>query len=188
MVSRRPTVRQRKRIFLGCEGESEVGYAALLARLVEQRHQNVHLDPVPLGAGSPLAMVKNAGALHNRRRLARGEYVYRAILFDADTLSQARQNDDEVRRLAKKWGFDLILQDPCHEAFLLLHLADGAASRPQTTADASRALKRLWPTYEKALPAVRLGHRIDRTAVLRACAVHEGLRRLLEEIDFGDEA
>jgi hypothetical protein len=177
---------QRQRIFLGCEGESERGYVVLLARLVEQRHHKVHLDAVPLGGGDPLSIVKQA-VIQHRRRLARGDYVYRAILLDADTLGQAPERDEEVFRLADQERFDLVLQQPCHEAFLLLHFADRPASRPHTSADARRALKRLWPAYEKALPSGRLGHRIDRSAILRASALHDGLRRLLEKIDFGDD-
>ncbi len=184
MVSRRPSVPQRRRIFLGCEGESERGYLALLTRLVEQRHRKVHLDAVVLGGGDPLAMVEKAAAQH-RRRVARGQYVYRAILLDADKLGQVPERDQRAHRLAAKDGFELIWQEPCHEAFLMLHLADGTVACPQTTADADRALRRLWPTYEKPLPATRLGERIDRLAVLRARAMHEGLRRLLDKIDFG---
>jgi len=176
---------QRQRIFLGCEGESERGYAVLLARLVEQRHHKVHLDSVPLGGGDPLSIVEQA-VIQHRRRVARGDYVYRAILLDADTLGRAPQRDDKALSLAATQGFDLIWQQPCHEAFLLRHLADGATLRPQTSADASYALSRLWPDYRKPLPAVRLGQRIDRPAVLRARAVHDGLRILLEKIDFGD--
>jgi len=175
---------QRQRIFLGCEGESERGYGALLARLVEH-HRKVHLDSVPLGGGDPLSIVEQA-VIQHRRRVARGDYVYRAILLDADTLGRAPQRDDRARSLAAGQGFDLIWQEPSHEAFLLLHLADGGALRPQTSADASHALSRLWPEYRKPLPAVRLGQRIDRHAVLRARATHDGLRRLLERIDFGD--
>jgi hypothetical protein len=176
---------QRQRVFLGCEGESEGGYGALLARLVEH-HQKIHLDSVPLGGGDPLSIVEQA-AIQHRRRVARGDYVYRAILLDADTLGRAPQRDDRARSLAAGQGFDLIWQEPCHEAFLLLHLIDGAALRPQTSADASHALSRLWPEYRKPLTAARLGQRIDRAAVIRARATHDGLRRLLERLYFGDD-
>jgi hypothetical protein len=36
-MKRRITIPQRKRIFLGCEGESEQSYGALLARIVGQQ-------------------------------------------------------------------------------------------------------------------------------------------------------
>jgi len=186
MAQRRPTIPQRRRIFLGCEGESERSYMELLRRIVEQRHRKVHLDAVLLGGGDPLKMVETAAVQH-RRRVGRGQYVYRAILLDADKLGQARERDERADRLAAKEGFELIWQEPCHEAFLMLHLADGTVSRPQTTMDANRALRRLWPTYEKPLPATRLAERIDRPAVIRARAIHAGLRILLEKIDFGDD-
>jgi hypothetical protein len=184
MAPRRTFRPQRQRIFLGCEGESERGYGALLARLVEH-HRKVHLESVPLGGGDPLAIVEQAVRQH-RRRVARGDYVYRAILLDADTLGRTPQRDDTARNLAASHGFGLIWQAPCHEAFLLLHLADGAALRPQTSADASQALMRLWPEYRKPLTAMRLALRIDRAAVLRAGGAHGGLRQLLERLHFGD--
>jgi hypothetical protein len=34
-------IRQRRRIFLGCEGEGERSYGALLIRLVEKRRRRV---------------------------------------------------------------------------------------------------------------------------------------------------
>jgi hypothetical protein len=184
MPRSRPFRPQRQRIFLGCEGESERGYATVLARLVEQRHQNVHLDTVPLGGGDPLSMVERAIAFH-RRRLARGEYAYRAILLDADALGRALNRDEQARGLAIAHSFDLIWQEPSHEALLLLHLDEGPARRPQTSTEATHTLLRLWPEYQKALPATRLSQRIDRSAVLRARALHAGLRRLLDRLDFG---
>jgi hypothetical protein len=36
MSRRRATIPPRQRIFLGCEGESEQGYGALLSRLAEE--------------------------------------------------------------------------------------------------------------------------------------------------------
>jgi hypothetical protein len=78
---RRRLIPQRRRVFLGCEGESERGYCALLSRLLEARRRDVHLDIVLLqpGGGDPLALVELAS-----RRIAEGErkrdskYVLRA--------------------------------------------------------------------------------------------------------------
>ena len=49
----------RRRIFAGCEGDSEVSYIALVRRIVEDVHQKVYLDAQPLqpGGGDPLALV-----------------------------------------------------------------------------------------------------------------------------------
>jgi hypothetical protein len=53
---------QRRRIFLGCEGESEQGYGALLGRLLEAiRHDRyLHIVLLRPGGGDPLALVKLA--------------------------------------------------------------------------------------------------------------------------------
>jgi len=63
---RRPRVLipQRRRLFVGCEGESEQAYVALLARLSGEAGLAVHLDAVLLqpGGGDPLAIVERAAA------------------------------------------------------------------------------------------------------------------------------
>ena len=60
-MARRPRVPRRKRIFVGCEGESEQGYAALLQRFAEERGAAVHADAkVVPRAGNPLTLVSRA--------------------------------------------------------------------------------------------------------------------------------
>jgi hypothetical protein len=80
---RRPQQRipQRRRIFLGCEGESERSYGVLLGRLVEVRHGRIHLDTVLLrpGGGDPLALMERA-VLMGRRVSRRGNYSAKVIL------------------------------------------------------------------------------------------------------------
>ncbi|MGO6694436.1 hypothetical protein ACCS54_20525 [Rhizobium johnstonii] len=61
-MKRRITIPQRKRTFLGCEGESEQSYGALLARIVGKQKTDFFLDTVLLrpGGGDPLALVELA--------------------------------------------------------------------------------------------------------------------------------
>jgi hypothetical protein len=62
MRRRRSLIPQRRRIFLGCEGESERAYGALVGRLLEKRRRDRHLDVVLLrpGGGDPLALLELA--------------------------------------------------------------------------------------------------------------------------------
>jgi hypothetical protein len=51
-MTRRPTIIPRTPIFLGCEGQSEVGYGALLNRLVrELAHVHLHIHVEVLQSG-----------------------------------------------------------------------------------------------------------------------------------------
>jgi hypothetical protein len=91
MRRRRLIIPQRRRVYLGCEGESERGYGARIGRLLGNRRRDVHLhvDLLRPGGGDPLALIDLA-----RRRIAEGErksespYVHRAVLMDSDRLGQ----------------------------------------------------------------------------------------------------
>ena len=66
----RPRVPRRKRFFIGCEGESEQGYAALLQRFADEVALIVHIvAKVMTKAGDPLAMAQRAVAEIKRKSL-----------------------------------------------------------------------------------------------------------------------
>ena len=186
-MSKRPQIPQRRRIFLGCEGESEQSYGALLARLVEERHRRIHLDTVLLqpGGGDPLALVELAIARLGERAAKRGAYAARAVLLDADSLQKSRDRAEQAKTLAARHDLNLIWQEPCHEALLLRHLDGCSRLRPPTTVMALEELKRRWPDYAKATPANRLSQHIDEAGVLRAAQVEPALGRFLQLIGFG---
>ena len=143
MSRRIPLRRLRQRIFFGCEGESEYSYGGLLQRLLDEQRRAIHLERVNLGGGDPLAMIEKAR---------------RAI----------KTNLADVQNSADKFGLRLILQHPCHEAFLLRHFDGCATLRPPTSDQSERELKRRWPEYRKGMPAMRLAERIDFAALQRA--------------------
>ena len=67
MTRRIPYIPQRVPVFVGCEGESEVGYVQLLNALAQNANPPVHLHVEKLiGAGDPLTrganVVKRDGA------------------------------------------------------------------------------------------------------------------------------
>jgi hypothetical protein len=190
MRRRRPAIPQRRRIFLGCEGESEWGYGALIGRLLENRRRDMHLHVVLLkpGGGDPLALVELA-----KRRIAEGErktespYVHRAILIDADRLGQAPLRDAQIAPIAQASRIQIIWQRPCHEALLLRHLEDCQQLLPPTSQQAFAELRRHWPEYVKGMPAIRLADRIDHEAILRALKVEAELAGFLSNIGYSDD-
>jgi hypothetical protein len=184
---RRPrrTIPQRRRLFVGCEGESERAYTALLARLVEEERLAVHLDAVLLqpGGGDPLAIVERAAARVAERESRRGDpYERRFVILDDDKLGQTPQRDQRIAGVAADAGLQIIWQSPCHEAVLLRHLDGCTQLRPPTTAVAGQQLVAQWPAYHKAMPAARLAERLDRAALARAAAAEVALAELLQVI------
>jgi hypothetical protein len=176
---------QRRRVFFGCEGESERSYGTLLNKLLDQIRKDVHLDVVLLGGGDHLALVERAD-LHIRLKHDQGyePYVHRALLLDSDRLGQKKSRDNEAIQLALKSQIRLIWQGPCHEAFLLRHIDGCSALRPQSSQDAMRQLLQKWPNYKKGLSMLRLNERIDIDAVFRAVAVEPELANFLKELGF----
>ena len=83
--SPRPFIPQRRRVFLGCEGESERGYGAQLGELLQLTGLAVHLRP---GGGDPLALVELAVQRIRDLESKRGPYAIRAVLLDANGIGQ----------------------------------------------------------------------------------------------------
>lgn len=183
---RRPhrLIPQRRRLFVGCEGESEQSYVALLARFAEAARVSVHLDAVLLrpGGGDPLAIVERAAAKVDERVGRHGAYERRFVLIDRDRWGQTPNRDQQIAGLAVSASLELIWQRPCHEAVLLRHLDGCSQLRPRSTAIAQTGLSARWPSYQKGMPAIRLADRLDIAAVQRAAAVEPELAVLLHEI------
>ena len=175
----RAHIPQRRRIFIGCEGESERSYVTFLGRLLQAGGKHVHLDVVPLNGGDPLSIVTRAGQEHRERLRRRDPYSLRAIFLDEDTRPQIPRRADQAIRLAEELDMHLIWQNPCHEALLLHHLGGFEQARPPTAALAMEALVRQWPEYRKGLAAARLAERLDELAVRRAASVEPELRAFL---------
>ncbi|GMM59935.1 RloB domain-containing protein [Novosphingobium pituita] len=186
MSRRRAAVPQRRRYFIGCEGESEQGYVALLARLAGLRRSAVHLDAVLLqpGGGDPLALVELADRKADERERRSGAFAGRFILLDDDKLGQAPARDARIEAVRARGRFQLIWQRSCHEALLLRHLKGCSQRRPGNTPRALADLEREWQGYRKGLPAARLADRIDEDALGRVAAVEPELAILLAAIGF----
>ena len=185
---RTPSIPERRPVFIGCEGESEVAYAGLLQDMLREGGRHVHLVVHDLGrgAGDPLARVQLAvqrlEQLH-RTRIAPPE---RFILLDGDQAVHDPVRAERARDLAAEHKITIVWQMPCFEALLLRHLPGCTTRRPPDTQEAVRVLEREWPGYKKPLPRATLAGRIDRDAVRRAAVVEHDLRALLHCLGLDD--
>jgi len=187
MRRRRPVIPQRRRVYLGCEGESERSYGALISRLLENRRHDMHLhlDLLRPGGGDPLALIELA-----QKRAAAGErksespYVRRAVLMDADRLGQSPPRDAQMLLIAQAAHIQIIWQRPCHEALLLRHLEGCQHLRPPTPMQALADLRQHWREYVKGMAAIQLSDRIDHAALRRALQVEPELADFLASIGY----
>jgi hypothetical protein len=179
---RRPV--QRRRIFVGCEGESERGYIVFVANTLATVHLGVHLDAKLLrpGGGDPLALIQVAQSVIQREERNREPYEHRFALLDTDKLGISPARDQQALALAAEIEIKLIWQDKAHEALLLRHLDGCANLRPATTVLAEQQLRQRWPQYEKPMSAQALARRLDREALRRASLVEPDLLAFFTEI------
>lgn len=177
-MTRRRTIAQRTPIFFGCEGESELGYGALLNRLVRETpglHLHIHAEKLQPGAGDPYALVQRAAQKIADLERRRERFTCKAILLDLG----APDKNLAAQRFAATNRIDhLIWQSPDHEAFLLRHLNGCHQLRPPAGASIA-ALRQRWPDYEKARTQVQLANYITMAGIVRACDVEPDLRAFL---------
>jgi hypothetical protein len=181
---RRPIIKPKTPIFLGCEGESEQAYGQLLNDLLQTEGCPVHLEVVNLspGAGDPIARLRRATQEIARRRQRRSEFARRAVLLDLDQVQNDSKRRQQADQLANQLDIRIIWQEPCHEALLLRHLDGFAQHRPPSTHASTIALKAAWPQYAKPMTKIRLSRRIGREDVQRAATVEPALAAFLREV------
>jgi hypothetical protein len=181
MTRRAPHIPQRRRIFLGCEGQSELGYATLLARIArELPDAHIHIDARVLqpGAGNAFALVTRAAQIIANEEERREPYAIRAVLLD---VGEAQINAAATTAATRHGIQHLIWQSPDHEALLLRHLPGCQQRRPPRGASLA-ALRREWADYEKGRSAQQLAARISLDGVRQACEVEADLRAFLAAI------
>jgi hypothetical protein len=184
-MSHRAIIPQRRRIFLGCEGESERGYATFLSQLLRERydlHIALNTEVLRPGGGDPMALIQLAVQKIARNERNHGSYQLKAVLLDSDRLGADVARDNQMRELSTSENIRLIFQEPCHEAFLLRHLNGCAQHRPPTAVVALESLRREWPAYEKPMPARAIAERIGDTGVRQAYEVERELREFLTDL------
>lgn len=182
MPGGRRLVAKRRRVFVGCEGESERGYVAFLSQLAEEEGLPLHLDIRLCKGGDPLAIVESAVSEISRRASRRGAFVERAIFLDSDRRGDSPNRTMEADRLIDANGLHAVWSRPTLEALLLRHLPGCENLRPATPDLAFRELKKRWPQYVKAMPAKELRREIGLPSVRRAAAVEPGLHAVLKSV------
>ncbi len=163
-------IRRRTRFFVGCEGESEQGYAALLQRFASERDVAVHVDAkVITRAGDPLSLIRRASVLAAQgERRSSSAYRKRFLMLDKDLMGQDSNRDNKVFKLATENNICLLWQDCCFEAFLLRHFNGHYNDVPATAALALDRLRAVWPEYRKGLSSRELHNHITLEHVQRA--------------------
>lgn len=185
MTARRARIPPRRRFFLGCEGESEQSYGALLQIVADESLQlRIHLDLQLLSGGDPLAIVEAAVEKARERARNRGRFVRRAVLLDSDRHGDSPERDNRIAPLAQAHGLLLIWQRPSHEALLLRHLPGCQTLRPSSSAAAKAALVRQWPEYLKPMSARRLAAKLGLSEIQSAAQVEDELRGFLSWLGF----
>uniref|UniRef100_UPI0039EE26BC RloB domain-containing protein n=1 Tax=Bordetella sputigena TaxID=1416810 RepID=UPI0039EE26BC len=177
-----PRIAQRKRVFVGCEGESERSYVALLQKLLGQG-AGYHLWAEVLNGGDPLAIVESAHkALRRDMVSGRAPFIGRFVILDDDLRGRNAQRDRLCVELAETLGLTLIWQVPCHEAILLRHLERCEHRRPPTSRESEDQLRAEWPGYVKNFGSDRLMQRINMQAIQRVSRHETGLAALFRMI------
>lgn len=173
---------QRRRVFVGCEGDSEAGYAAFIGLLAEEVGLPVHVDIRKCRGGDPLAIVETAISELRVRSNRHGAYAIRAVFMDADRSKETPGRTARANRLLGDHRIHSVWSQPTFEALLLKHFRGRERLEPATTALAFRQLQDCWPRYRKGMSARELRTELDSAAVARAAAVVPELRRFLEVI------
>ena len=179
---RTPYIPQRRPVYIGCEGASEVGYVGFLQDLLRVADMPVHLDVKELGpgAGDPLARIEMAVRRLVNLRRNRTAPAERFVLLDFDQAERDPQRARQATSIANRNDIVIVWQRPCFEAVLLRHLPGYDRHQPADTQGATQALGREWPGYRKGMTRAQLARRLDLAAVLRAAAVEPDLAALLK--------
>jgi RloB-like protein len=174
---------QRRRIFVGCEGLSEVGYISLIRQFADVRQLPIHIQIINLApAGDPLSRVEQALKHIAKLERNREKFSGRYLILDDDQIAQQPARAATAIGLAGQHFLSLIWQTPCHEALLLRHFDGHSNDRPPTTILAGQQLRAVWPEYGKGMDRQRLSQSIDMPSVIRAAGVEAGLLQFFDDI------
>jgi hypothetical protein len=180
----RRKIPQRRRVFIGCEGESERSYVALLQKLLGQ-DARYHLVAEVLNGGDPLAIIESADKALRRDKISgRPPFIGKFVILDSDLRGQSVQRDQACLKLAARLSLRLIWQTPCHEAVLLRHLENCGNRKPPTSRESEEQLSAQWPGYIKNFGRDRLAERLDLAAFARVSRYETDLAVLLRLLGF----
>ena len=171
-------------VFLGCEGQSEVGYALFLNSLLKDSQSTYFLaiEPLSPGAGDPEQLVRRTIQILAKTKYSGTKFAKKLVLIDADKLGDNSEWKKQICNLATENELDIIWQSPCHEAFLLHHMEGQQTKQPSDCRMATGLLKKFWTNYQKPMDARDIAMSIDIRAVRRAASVEPAFHALLVTI------
>ena len=178
-MRRRRSIKPRRAIFIGVEGESERAFARFLQCYCESEgRRRLHLIIKPGSGGDSVSVVEEAGR-HLARHSAKRDIRARLVLLDRDRIEQDLRAGRDAQAVASGWNLTIIFQDPNLEG-LLFRLHQGHERRRTTAGEAMTELRRVWSEYRKPPTADQLSRRFTLSDVRRAARYDKELRRLLE--------
>ena len=186
MPSRTGVRNARKRVFVGCEGESERGYAGFLLELAEASGLPLHFDLQICPGGDHLAIVQKAVTTMKGRAQRHGPFWKKAIFLDSDRRHEKAARTQQADRMITQFGLLPVWSNPCLEALILRHFPKCEQLNPPTSDLACRELLRRWPDYKKPISRSALRAKFEVAHVQRAAGTNPDLLEFLKEIGFPD--
>ena len=174
----------RRRVFVGCEGESERSYAGFLLELANGMGLSLNFDRQLCLGGDHLAVVERAVDTLRRQTQRHGRFWKSAVLLDSDRRHEHPERTRQADRLIAQFGLLPIWSNPCLEALYLRHFPGCEHLSPPTSNLAIQELLNRWPEYEKPMSIRSLRTRLEIAHVQRAAGTSPDLRRFLRELWF----
>ena len=177
-MRRRRSVKPRRVIFIGVEGESERAFVRFLDRCCEKEGRHLHLIIKPGSGGDSVSVVEEAHR-HVARHPAGRDIGRRLVLLDRDRIEQDMKAGRNARAAAAGRNLEIVFQDPNLEG-LMLRLHPGRERRRIMANDATGELRKVWPEYRKPPTADQLSRRFTLSDLRRAARYDRELQKLLE--------
>ena len=177
-MRRRRSVKPRRSIFIGVEGESDRAFAQFLQRCCDREGRHLHLMIKPGSGGDSVSVVEEAGR-YLARHSAKRDIGDKLVLLDRDRIEADLKAGRDAQAVASRWNLKMLFQDPKLEG-LLFRLHPGREQRRITAGDAMAELRRVWPEYRKPPTADQLSGRFTLSDVRRAARHDRELQKLLE--------
>ena len=174
----RRSVKPRRVIFIGVEGESERAFVRFLQRCCEKEGRHLSLIIKPGSGGDSVSVVEEAYR-HVARHPAGRNIGSRLVLLDRDRIEQDMKAGRNARVAADGRNLEIVFQDPNLEG-LMLRLHPGHERRTIMANDATGELRKVWPEYRKPPTADQLSRRFTLSDLRRAARHDNELQRLLE--------
>lgn len=176
---RKPTIPQRERIFIGCEGLSELGYIQWLRMISDANKGYIHPISENLKGGSLVDMVEKAQVIFLRKN-KEVPIKHKFLILDLDRGHNEPEELMKAKEKIEEYGFTVIWQSPNHEGFLLTHCEDFNAGVPMNKGDVDRLLLRHKPNYSKGMPKDKYNKAFNSVSLISAAEKNEELAKLLQ--------